>query len=130
MHHAQLRDVQLVIKGAGDHWQQSARLLIERPKPKIIAVKIRSHRGHRLGEQSDGFARSGRQEIIVNAPRGPDEAVQNMRRWIDHVLFEPQISSVVFKRDSTRGSICEETSEGQMSSVHILRITGFSMRSN
>ena len=40
MHHAQLHDVQAMIKGARHHGQARTRLLVERPESEIVAIEI------------------------------------------------------------------------------------------
>src|ERR1700685_43853 len=119
MHNSQLHDVQLMIERTRDHGQPRARLFVERPEAKVVAVKISQQCLNRACEEIMGRSFAGGEEIIVNAPCGPDESVQNVSRRRNDVLFEPEIALLVGEDNSACANGLEETSESALCGVEI-----------
>ncbi len=101
MHDAQLHDMQLVIKGARDHGKAGARLLVQRPESKIVAIEIANQRLNSAQKEimSRGIPR--RENVIVDSPQSPDESIQNMGRRRNNVLLEPKISGGIGEGDTS-----------------------------
>src|SRR5437764_7650025 len=89
-----------MIESACNHWQPSAGLLVERPEAEIVAIEVMYQRSHAAREQFLNRRISGCERKIVDSPECPDEAIQNVRRRRDDVLFEPQVSRFIPKSNS------------------------------
>jgi hypothetical protein len=127
MHHAQLNDMQPVIERARHHRQTCAGLLVERPESQVIALQIvqqgsHSPRKHFLGR----FVGCGK-EVILNAPKRPDETVENVRRWRHDVFLEPKVAGLVGESDSTLGDGALKAHEGTLGRLEIERVPRFLM---
>src|SRR5256885_10789783 len=61
------------------------------------------------------------EKIVVHAPCRPDEAIQNVRRRRNQVLFEPDILLSVHKSHASRCSICEKDRKStRLNSSHLV----------
>ena len=100
MHYQQLHNVQTMIKGAGQHFQQRPRLLVERPISCVIRQKVIFERPHAAFVERMVRIFSGHEVHVVDTPQGPDKAVQNMRGWANNILFDPPVASRVRESDT------------------------------
>src|SRR5208282_5563153 len=112
--------MQLVIERARYHFQTSSRLLIQRPVAGIESIQIMNQRLDPAIEDRLRGSIGARQPEIEHAPQRPHESVQNVRRWIDEILFDPEVLLFVLKKDTTLGDGLGERNERLFSRALIL----------
>src|SRR5579862_8323972 len=84
--------MQLVIEVARDHGKAGARLLIQRPESKIVAIEIANQRSNAAQKEVMSRSIPRSENVIVDSPQGPYESVQDMGRRRNNVLLEPKMS--------------------------------------
>jgi len=120
MHDAQLHNVQAVIERAGNHGQARAGLLVQRPESEVVAVKIVKQCLNGAREKMVYGLIFGRQKVIVHAPCGPDESVQNVRGRRDDVFLEPEIAALIGEGNTPGRDWLKEAGERAMYRIPVL----------
>ena len=95
VHHAQLNDVELVVKRACHHRQACAGLLVQRPKSEVKSIQVVEQCLHRSREKFASSVVAGTEKIVVDTPSRPDEPIQNMSGRRDDVFLEPEVAMLV-----------------------------------
>ena len=121
-HDSQLYDMQAMVERAGEHFEASSGLLIERPVASIKAREVVNERFDSAIENVFRRRSSARHPEIVNAPQRPDKTIQDVGRWIDEILFDPQVDFVVHTQDTSLGDGAGQCYEGAIGGLTVLCI--------
>src|SRR6266576_2314511 len=117
-----------MIEGTGNHLQARSRLLVERPETRVIKIEILRQGLCDLVEQYTGSRLVGGKKIVVNSPGGPNAPVENVRRGVDDVFFDPRVSLIV---DEYHASVLDglpETLKGTTRCILIAVVARFQIR--
>src|SRR5207248_9208572 len=103
---------------------------VERPESEIVTIEIVKQGTESAGEKVlRGFFVGG-QEIVVYAPKSPDESVQNVRRRRDDVFLEPEVAGFVGESNTAISNLTLKTHEGALSGLEIARLSRLFMSPN
>ena len=121
IHHSKLRDVQRVVVAAREHFPAPVACFVERPPAGVeIRQALRERRDARLPDlKRVGPSRPAR--VVEDAPQGPDEAIQNMRRRIDDVFLDPDVLAGIGDEDAALGDVAAQRFERQVRGVGVSR---------
>src|SRR5690349_5583182 len=75
-----------------------------------------------------GFSAPRCQEEIMNAPKRPDESVQDVGGRMDDVLLNPDVAIEIREGHPAFADIYQETLKGILRRVQVFRFAGFRVR--
>src|SRR5579859_3215294 len=130
MHNAQLHDVELVVKAAGDHGQARARLLVERPESEIVAIQIVQQGANAAGKKLMRGMVASCQEVVIDSPQSPDESVEDVCGRRHDVFLKPEVPGFVGEGYAALVNGPLKAGEGLAGGIEITRVAGFFVGAN
>ena len=110
------------------HPQPGRRLLVQGPEAAVEAWEMPDERQQARLAESVGVWIVGGQGVVVHAPEGPEEAVQDVGRWIDDRLLEPGAVPTIGHAHAAFRHVERQGSERGAGSLHVPVMPGITVR--
>src|SRR5213595_550664 len=84
-----------MVELTGEHWQQSARVFVERPEPGIKAGKDAAQSPYCTVKQVPGSTVFRGESIVINSPACPNKPVKDVSWRPNNIFLEPGVPRVI-----------------------------------
>src|SRR5579859_6814997 len=114
-----------MVEAAGDHWEQSPRLFVERPVAGVKIDELPSQRRCRGFKQGISNGVGTGEPEVVNPPDRPDKAVKDMSGRKHYIFFAPPVVLLISKGDSPRFNVDQKGCKSLAGRFHINTVARF-----